>query len=573
MIKYILFLLFLTSNLFSIDYLYQVIDKVETSRDFKNYKEISKTSLIHEQMKKISIKITLNTQATQQDNFYLTVVSDVDSLVYTNTSFTRNKNIIHIKLDDIEDTILYFDYIYDKSKQAEFRCDVITEFEYLYMYPFEGILYGLAYGILFCAFLYYLIIYFSTKVRSFLYYSIMQLFVLLSLIGFTYVSFLAYPNQGFYLTQAIIDICETSAFLFTLLFAKQILDTKTVMPKINHILNFFILLNLLDIIAILFYKHSILYEYMRFDIVFLIPTIAGLLAVYKGNKFASIYTMGWFLMFIFIYIAEEQIFSFSSIYTIHIAAPLESLIFSFALGVMLKDLVNKQNEKEKMLIHKSKLASMGEMINNIAHQWRQPLTHLGYINMNLQLASDDEQFDTKYLKEKIKESNHQIEFMSETIDNFRDFYKPSKEKEPFHISKAIQKSIDIMTPLLKLNTIEINFVIHQDTLLISYENQYSQVILNLISNAKDELISQNIKDPHITIELYQRKGKILTTITDNAGGIKKEFINKIFEPYFTTKEKGSGIGLYMSKTIIESHFKGSLSVQNNDDGACFTIRV
>jgi len=345
------------------------------------------------------------------------------------------------------------------------------------------------------------------------------------------------------------------------------------MPKMNHILNFFVLLNLLDIIAILLYKYSILYEYMRFDIVFLIPTIAGIIAIYKGNKFATIYTIGWFLMFIFIYIAEEQIFSFSSIYTIHIAAPLESLIFSFALGVMLKDLVNKQNEKEKMLIHKSKLASMGEMINNIAHQWRQPLTHLGYINMNLQLASDDKQFDTIYLKEKIKESNHQIEFMSETIDNFRDFYKPVKEKEKFFISKAIQKSIDIMNPILELHNISLTFTIDDELTLLSYENEYSQVVLNLISNAKDELINNKIKEPKICIKLKMINNQKTTSICDNAGGIKEKNKEKIFEPYFTTKETGSGIGLYMSKTIIESHFKGTLSVQNNDDGACFRIEI
>jgi len=573
MIKYILFISLCVSNLFSIDYFYYAIDKIETSRDFENYTQVSQLSIIHKKIDKISVKITLNKKAIQEDDFYLTIVSDIDSLIYTNASYTKNKNIIHIKLDETDGTVLYFDYVYDQHKQAEFRCDVITEFEYLYLYPFEGILYGLAYGILFCAFLYYLIIYFSTKVKSFLYYSIMQLCVLLSLIGFTYVSFLPYPNQGFYLTQAIIDIFETSAFLFTLLFAKEILNTKKIMPKINLVFNIFILLNFLDIFAIILYKYSILYEYMRFDIGFLIPSIAGLIAIYKGHKFATIYTIGWFLMFILIYIAEKQFFSISGIYTIHIAAPLESLIFSFALGLMLKDLVNQQNEKEKMLMHKSKLASMGEMINNIAHQWRQPLTHLSYINMNLQLASEDKPFDTKYLKEKIKESNHQIKFMSETIDNFRDFYKPVKDKKSFFISKAIQKSINIMKPILELHNITIMFTIKDEITLSSYENEYSQVVLNLITNAKDAFINQEIENAIITIVLDCVDNKSVVTVSDNAGGIKQKNIEKIFEPYFTTKETGSGIGLYMSKTIIDSHFKGVLTVLNNKDGACFKIEV
>ena len=236
-------------------------------------------------------------------------------------------------------------------------------------------------------------------------------------------------------------------------------------------------------------------------------------------------------------------------------------------------MVNKQNEKENLLIHKSKLVAMGEMINNIAHQWKQPLTHLSYINMNLQLAGNDTPFDIKYLQTKIEESNEQIDFMSNTIDNFRDFYKPIKEKESFLISKAVQKSIDIMYPILQIHNIQINFEIKQDGKLISYENEYSQVILNLITNAKDELVSQNIADASILIVLDCIDKKSVVSVSDNAGGIKQKNIDKIFEPYFTTKDTGSGIGLYMSKTIIDSHFKGRLEVFNTSFGACFYVIV
>ena len=566
-------MLILVSSVLCDDYFFKIIDKIEVSKDFSNYSHVNEIEFLNQKIKKISIRITLNESATKQQQYYMNVVSDMDSLVYTNVTYTRIKNVIAIKIDDIKDNVLYFNYIYTEPKKGEFRCDVINEFEYLYLYPYEGILYGLAYGILFCAFLYYLIIYFSTKMKAFIYYAIMQLFVLLSLIGFVYVSFLSYPTQEFYLTQALIDICETSVFLFTLLFTKEILKTKTTMPKMNIILNIFLVINFLDILAILLYKYSILYEYMGFDIGFLIPTIAGIIAVYKGNKFAIIYSVGWFTMFVLVYIAEKQIIPISGIYIIHIVAPLESLIFSLALGVMLKNLVNKQNENEKFLIHKSKLASMGEMINNIAHQWKQPLTHLSYINMNLYLASPDELFDKGYLKMKIEESNQQIDFMSNTIDHFRDFYKPVKDKEKFLISRSIKKSIDIMGPILKLNAITLHFKINKDLILTSYENEYSQVVLNLISNANDELLSRNIENPMIYIEVNLNDNKSITTVSDNAGGIIEDKIEKIFEPYFTTKDRGSGIGLYMSKTIIESHFKGELHVKNTEEGACFSIIV
>ena len=336
----------------------------------------------------------------------------------------------------------------------------------------------------------------------------------------------------------------------------------------------YVITDITDIFAIFIYKYSILYEYIPFYIGFMIPLFAGFVAIKQGDKNAIVYTIGWIVVSIFIYVAEDwQITPISGIYVIHIGAPLESLIFSFALGFMLKKLANEKNEKEKLLIHQSKLASMGEMINNIAHQWRQPLTHLGFINMNLQLAFEDEPLDKKYLKEKIEESNAQLDFMSKTIDNFRDFYKPNKQKEIFYISVAVKKALEIMEPIFESNKIEFEFNVIKDKQINAYENEYSQVILNILTNAKDVLISRQIQNPKIIISINEKNDSIITTILDNAGGIENKYINHIFDPYFTTKQKGSGIGLYMSKMIIESHFKGKIKVFNKDKGASFSIEV
>ena len=474
-----------------------------------------------------------------------------------------------IKLDDKQKNELIFQYKYETPKRAEFRWNTITDFEYTYLLKYEGILYGVSYGIIFCAFLYYLIIYFSSKIKHFLYYSLMQLFVLFSLIGFVYFSYQPYPAST---PQAIVDICETLSFLFTLLFAQSILYTKQKMPKIHIFITLFILLNTLDVIAILFYKYSILYEYLSFYVVFLIPFFTGILAFLKGNKYSLIYTLGWLVVCIFTYVAQNwEISPISSIYVIHIGAPLESLIFSFALGYMLKTLVNEKNEKEKLLIHQSKLASMGEMINNIAHQWRQPLTHLGFINMNLQLCLEEEPIDKKYINEKIEESNAQLDFMSKTIDNFRDFYKINKKKELFYISDAVKKALDIMEPIFKNNKIEFEFNLIKDKQVDGYENEYSQVILNILTNAKDVLLSRQIQNPKIVISINQKHNSTITTILDNAGGIENKYINQIFDPYFTTKEKGSGIGLYMSEMIIKNHFKGKITACNKANGSIFSI--
>lgn len=563
--KYLILFTLFFSNLFSSDLI-----KDYVAEDHINFKDLSFFEYRNKQLSEFTIKFDVNLEQLKDETYYLTIVSDEKSLIYTNAIYETINDIMVIKLDKYQKKELYFKYKYKESKQAEFRWKYINNFEYKYLLKYEGILYGVAYGIIFCAFLYYLIIYFSSQTRYFLYYSIMQLFVLLTLCAFTYLSYKSYVTT---LEQALTDIFETGSLLFTLLFAKEVLNTKVTMPFMNKIILILIGVNILDIFAIFIFKYSILYEYMPFYVSFFISTLAGLISVFQKNYLHIVYTLGWFIVFLFLFLTELDSIEISGIYTVHLSAPIESLIFSFALGYTLKKMVEEKNEKEKLLIHQSKLASMGEMINNIAHQWRQPLTHLGFINMNLQLAFEDEPLDKKYLKEKIEESNAQLDFMSKTIDNFRDFYKPNKQKEIFYISVAVKKALEIMEPIFESNKIEFEFNVIKDKQINAYENEYSQVILNILTNAKDVLISRQIQNPKIIISINEKNDSIITTILDNAGGIENKYINHIFDPYFTTKQKGSGIGLYMSKMIIESHFKGKIKVFNKDKGASFSIEV
>lgn len=563
--KYLILFTLFFSNLFSSDLI-----KDYVAEDHINFKDLSFFEYRNKQLSEFTIKFDVNLEQLKDETYYLTIVSDEKSLIYTNAIYETINDIMIIKLDKYQKKELYFKYKYKESKQAEFRWKYINNFEYKYLLKYEGILYGVAYGIIFCAFLYYLIIYFSSQTRYFLYYSIMQLFVLLTLCAFTYLSYKSYVTT---LEQALTDIFETGSLLFTLLFAKEVLNTKVTMPFMNKIILILIGVNILDIFAIFIFKYSILYEYMPFYVSFFISTLAGLISVFQKNYLHIVYTLGWFIVFLFLFLTELDSIEISGIYTVHLSAPIESLIFSFALGYTLKKMVEEKNEKEKLLIHQSKLASMGEMINNIAHQWRQPLTHLGFINMNLQLAFEDEPLDKKYLKEKIEESNAQLDFMSKTIDNFRDFYKPNKQKEIFYISVAVKKALEIMEPIFESNKIEFEFNVIKDKQINAYENEYSQVILNILTNAKDVLISRQIQNPKIIISINEKNDSIITTILDNAGGIENKYINHIFDPYFTTKQKGSGIGLYMSKMIIESHFKGKIKVFNKEKGASFSIEV
>ena len=212
---------------------------------------------------------------------------------------------------------------------------------------------------------------------------------------------------------------------------------------------------------------------------------------------------------------------------------------------------------------------MGEMIGNIAHQWRQPLTHLSYTFMNIQEAQKHNELNDAYLTKKIDEANVQLDFMSQTIDDFKDFYVPNKEKETFFISHATKETLDIMKNTFKHSDIEVELIIKEDSTLHNYKNEYKQVLLNLLSNAKDVLVERATKSPHITIVIDNNT----IHVTDNAGGIKKDILKRIYEPYFTTKEGNSGIGLYMSKMIVERNMGGTLSVTNTSQGADFDIRL
>ncbi len=232
----------------------------------------------------------------------------------------------------------------------------------------------------------------------------------------------------------------------------------------------------------------------------------------------------------------------------------------------------KENTKQLQLLQEqSKMAQMGEMIGAIAHQWRQPLNVISTGIQNLKYDYKDGYLnDEKFVKEFIDKQKVTIGFMSKTIDDFRTFFRVDKEKKDFRIKEATQSVFDMLSAQLKENSIEISLK-GDEFEYYGLENEYKQVVLNIINNAKDALVENNIKNPKIDIVTKEN----IVIIQDNAGGVPKDILDRIFEPYFTTKEqgKGTGMGLYMSKMIIEGSMGGELRVINGNDGAIFTIEL
>ncbi len=233
----------------------------------------------------------------------------------------------------------------------------------------------------------------------------------------------------------------------------------------------------------------------------------------------------------------------------------------------------KNTEKEYMLLHQGRLAAMGEMIGNIAHQWRQPLNTLGLLVQDLSHAERYGELNREYLDRSVEEAMKTINFMSRTIDDFRNFFRPDKEKTLFGLAETLNLTLSIVGDSFRNNNINIELEMQDDADIEGYPNEYSHVLLNILTNAKDIFLERGVEAPNVIIKLFCENGRSVITVADNAGGVKENIMDKIFDPYFTTKNQGTGIGLYLSKVIIEKNMGGKLTVRNTGGGAEFRIEV
>lgn len=247
-----------------------------------------------------------------------------------------------------------------------------------------------------------------------------------------------------------------------------------------------------------------------------------------------------------------------------------------SLDQRIREEIEKSRKQEQMLLQQSRLVAMGEMIGNIAHQWRQPLNVLGLSIQNLEMASEFGELDHDYIVNMIDISMKQVTYMSKTIDDFRNFVNPNSAQTRFDLGEAIEESIRLLNPALNSSSIKTTFYRPAANItIIGNASEFKQVIVNLINNAKDAFIEKNIVERMMDIRVINDKESVVIEFEDNAGGIPPEIIGRIFEPYFTTKEegKGTGIGLYMSYGIIKEKMNGNIVVENTDKGAKFTIIV
>lgn len=245
---------------------------------------------------------------------------------------------------------------------------------------------------------------------------------------------------------------------------------------------------------------------------------------------------------------------------------------NFDLEKRVQEEVRKNRQKDHMLIQQSRLAAMGEMIASIGHQWRQPLNSLSLLIQDVPEAVEFGEINSEYANKFTKESMILIKHMSQTIQDFRKFYLPNKEKAPFSLSESIEDALSIFSISLKNHNIDVRFEYRGQQKAFGNQNEFSQAVLNILTNARDTFVEKRIENRKLYITIKETPMFYSAEILDNGGGIESLLADKIFDPYFTTRPNGTGLGLYMTKMILEN-MNGSVKVENKGSGACFLLTV
>lgn len=427
------------------------------------------------------------------------------------------------------------------------------------------IFYGITFGILIMTIAYTLIRYIYSKEIFYISYCFMQIFSLVYIVAYSKLYQISYFVQEFSLVLASV---------FAVIFAVNYYEGKF-LPKVSNYKELILNTFLLNVVILTAFYHYILFEYLPYTIIYAILFISIIFNLKQGFKPTLIYVIGWsvFCIILFIFDFKNRYIGLGYFDLVLVVFALEAMLFTISIAYKYNDLKKQNREFEKMVLQQSKFVKSGEMIANITHQFRQPLNNISYILINLKKRFESEKLDKIFFDKKVNQANEQLNFLSKTIDDFKEFYLQEKEKDDFLVKDSIQNALTILNPDLQKDNINLNlkFETFEDIKIFGVKNELSQVILSLVSNSIDAL--KNRHNPKISINVVSSSAEVIIEILDNAGGIKAKNLKKIFEPYFSTKEEGTGIGLYLSKIIIEESFGGKLQVQNIKDGVKFSIFI
>lgn len=462
---------------------------------------------------------------------------------------------------------------------------------------------GVYYGIFFIVLLYNIVLYTYTRDRNYMRYILFLLSFILWQLSFDGlgIKYLWGDIQWFIEHGSSMFIALTS--LCALYFSRHFLNTPLYAPKVDHLIVLTMMISFLTVAASLYFPYSIVIPFNASlaSALPLLLLIAGLSVMRHEYRAARFYVAGWssFLIatIIFAFNKFDLIPSFYGINNVQqIGSAIEMIFLSLALAdrvyLLQREYIEKLNQlnvtlrekvecalsearlKDRLFVQQSRLAAMGEMIEQIAHQWRQPLNTLALINQDMYVKHKLGKCDIKCFEQAHESIDTHLQYLSKTIDDFRNFYKTDKSKSQEDVGALAAEALKLSDVFLKYAKIKTRLDILTAHRVNIAKNEMIQVLMNLIKNAHDAIVEKKISDGEINIRIEEEDERnIKISVEDNAGGVNPEIINKIFDIYFTTKdtEHGSGLGLHMSKYIIEESFGGKIWVENINNGARFVI--
>ncbi len=423
--------------------------------------------------------------------------------------------------------------------------------------------YGITFGILVMTIIYTFIRYVASREIIYIAYCLMQIFSL---------GYIALYSQLFFVHTIAQDIFLVLASFSAVIFALSFYEGKF-FPTMSTTKELIINTILLNVVILTSFYHYMLFEYLPYTIIYSILFLSVIFNIKDGFKPTIVYVIGWSVLCFILFVLDFKQLYLNNGYLdiVLLAFASEAILFTISVSYKYGSLKQQTKSYEDMMLQQAKMAQSGEMIANITHQFRQPLNNISYILINIKKRFENDKLEKSYFTKKVTQVDEQLQFLSTTIDHFKDFYTPSKQKENFLIKEAIDSSITVLSAELKKRniTLDVQYNVNEDINISGIKNELSQVILAILSNASDALTE--IETPHINILIDANDAEIIIYISNNGKEIDKRDINKIFEPYFSTKKEGTGIGLYLSKMIIKRSFDGDLKVENNDNGVKFTL--
>jgi signal transduction histidine kinase len=434
-------------------------------------------------------------------------------------------------------------------------------------------------SILFALGSYNLLLFIFTKAKEFAYYS---LYLINGAIGLFYLYGIIYNNFDIYGTVASwFNITAILVSPFLILFIKSVFDIKKEDKRLNKLLNSVLYLSVLFIFSAIFINLNFTMKGIGilFLYTFIVLIYLGIYFYRQNHPLAKLFLTAYMIYIIGMGLTISMVMGFVSYnpYLFHasgLGLVFEAILFSYLMNYRMKLLEKDIIKNRNIIILKNKKAQIGDMIAAIAHQWKQPLNAISSVSTVLQYRlKKEETISPDYLKTKLSKINEKIIFLVETIDDFKTFFNPSKISEDTDLKNVINKTVSLCEDDMLANEINLNLNLNFSKKINLYPNELVHILLNLIGNSKEAFIKNSIENRSINIVGKTEGIHSIIDVIDNAGGIKEEFLSKIFDEFYTTKNdiEGSGLGLYITKIILKEQLHGSIEVKRINNGIKFRI--